>query len=208
MHSRTSGSSGKDAQTLYGSAHSAAKMLFSHSHHPPPEPLGEGHQTETPDGGQTYLPQTPGDMLSSGCLGAAWNLPRGGTGGHSKDGPATPPAFDRTIFAGLPVTRRMEVLRAQSAPLNAPSLYLPPLSNMSSLLSRPVMTELYLNIYRKTGMSIKVGSSKSALKVSYLTYGQTVMSHCVHQAAEQHWKWKISLLHCQTYEDGAYQSTR
>jgi len=31
-----------------------------------------------------------------------------GMGGHRKDGPATPPAFDRNVFAGLSVTRRIE----------------------------------------------------------------------------------------------------
>lgn len=86
------------------------------------------------------------------------------TGGHGKDGPATPPAFDRSTFAGLPVTRRTWVLRAQSAPFNASSLYPSSLSNMStsssSLLSRPVMIGLYFNIYHKTGMSIKVGALK------------------------------------------------
>lgn len=115
-----------------------------------------------------------------------------GTGRHSKDGPATPPASDRTDFAGLPVTRRMEVLRAQSAPFNALSFYPSPLSttstSSSSLLPRPVMTALYSNIYHKTGTSVKVGSSKSALKVPCLRYGQTVMSCCVHLSVEQHWK--------------------
>lgn len=141
-------------------------MLFTCSCHPLPELLGEGHQTGTPDGGQTDLLQTPGVQGALEQL----EICHVGTGGHREDGPAPPPAFDKSIFAGLSVTRRMGVLRAQSAPFNAPSsLSLSPLSNMnnssSSLLSRPVMTGLYSSIYHETGTSIKVGSSKSPLKI-------------------------------------------
>lgn len=60
----------------------------------------EGHQTETPDGSQTYLLQIP--YFLQGALERieichVWVL----------DGPATTPAFDRSIFVGLSVPRRM-----------------------------------------------------------------------------------------------------
>lgn len=165
MHSLTSCSPRKASQSLHGTTHSAADMLFSGSCHTLPATLRDS-QRGTPDWNPWWWPDlSAAQTRERASFKVAWS--------SLKSAPWGLQSTERMVlqlllpFIGVflldcLLPEGCKYFWAQSVPFYDLSLYLASLSNTStgssSLLFPSVMTGLYLNIYHETGMSIKVVS--------------------------------------------------
>lgn len=142
-------------------------MLFSCSCQPLPKPLVEWHQIKVADSGHTDLLQTPGDVLPSRVPWTSLQSAMWGLEGTIRMVlqfllPSTGVFVQDCL---LPEGQEYSEHRVLHLVLH-PCPFLPYQTWLPApVLSRPVMTGLYSNICYETGMSIKAGSSKYALKV-------------------------------------------